>query len=361
MNEPPDIVRSADDRTVSGAGVSRTARSESKRQSRSRGDSSPHTARFRSVTAILVGLAVGALVIAGAVASGGRHGTAGSARWSAFAPQDPGTLGARDIADYVAPFYRISSVDQLAVVTVVNLESAAAAAAQQQAAASGTPSSTVTSSGLQVAVRPNPTTSQVGLLPGNTIAYNLCGIGGKDCAIGVGQPSTDRLLLLRREALELALYTFKYVHGTENVVAILPPGHTGTTTTTTTTTPASPTPTPTSRLSKKPPAATAKAKAKAAAATTAAAAAAAAAKASASSTAPVDIAVLLQRQQVQPLLDHPLADTLPEQVPPTVAEIAAAPEAGLIDQVTARGLFSEQLQTAQDGSSLIVLSPLPPQ
>jgi hypothetical protein len=353
-------VRSADDRTVSGAGVSRTARSESKRQSRSRGDSSPHTARFRSVTAILVGLAVGALVIAGAVASGGRHGTAGSARWSAFAPQDPGTLGARDIADYVAPFYRISSVDQLAVVTVVNLESAAAAAAQQQAAASGTPSSTVTSSGLQVAVRPNPTTSQVGLLPGNTIAYNLCGIGGKDCAIGVGQPSTDRLLLLRREALELALYTFKYVHGTENVVAILPPGHTGTTTTTATTTatttPASPTPTPTSRLSKKPPAATAKAKA--AAATTAAAAAA---KASASSTAPVDIAVLLQRQQVQPLLDHPLADTLPEQVPPTVAEIAAAPEAGLIDQVTARGLFSEQLQTAQDGSSLIVLSPLPPQ
>jgi hypothetical protein len=296
-------------------------------------------------------------VIAGAVASGGRQGTAGSARWSAFAPQDPGTLGARDIADYVAPFYRISSVDQLAVVTVVNLESAAAAAAQQQAAASGTPSSTVTSSGLQVAVRPNPTTSQVGLLPGNTIAYNLCGIGGKDCAIGVGQPSTDRLLLLRREALELALYTFKYVHGTENVVAILPPGHTGTTTTTTaTTTPASPT--PTSRLSKKPPAATATAKAKAAAATTAAAAAA---KASASSTAPVDIAVLLQRQQVQPLLDHPLADTLPEQVPPTVAEIAAAPEAGLIDQVTARGLFSEQLQTAQDGSSLIVLSPLPPQ
>ena len=37
-----------------------------------------------------------------------------------------------------------------------------------------------------------------------------------------------------------------------------------------------------------------------------------------------------------------------------------APEAGLVDQVTARGLFSEQLQQAQDGSSLIVLDPLPP-
>jgi hypothetical protein len=351
MSEPPDIVRSADDRTVSGAGVSRAGRSESKRQSRSRGESSPHSARFRSVTAILVGLAIGAVVVAAAVGVGGRSGTPSSAHWSAFAPQDAGTLGARDIAEYVAPFYRISSVDQLAVVTVVNLESTAAAAAQQQAAASGTPSSTATSTGLQIAVRPNPTTSQVGLLPGNTIAYNLCGIGGKNCAIGVGQPSTDRLLLLRREALELALYTFKYVHGIENVVAILPPGYTGTTQTTTTTPTPTPTPTPTSRLSRKPPAATAKGTPTA---TTTA-------KASPSSTAPVDIAVLLQRQQVQPLLDHPLADTLPEQIPPTVAEIRTAPEAGLVDQVTARGLFSEQLQTAQDGSSLIVLSPLPPQ
>ena len=35
-----------------------------------------------------------------------------------------------------------------------------------------------------------------------------------------------RLLLLKREALELALYTFKYISGTQNVVAILPPGYT---------------------------------------------------------------------------------------------------------------------------------------
>src|SRR5205823_2550110 len=82
------------------------------------------------------------------------------------------------------------------------------------------------SSGLQVAVRTNPSSSAVSLLGGNTIAYNLCGIGGKNCAIGVGTPSTNRLLLLRREALELALYTFKYISSANNVVAILPPGHT---------------------------------------------------------------------------------------------------------------------------------------
>ncbi len=108
---------------------------------------------------------------------------------------------------------------------MVNLESAAAAAAAQQAAANGTTSNT-TGQRLQVAVRPSPTSSQVSLLSGNTIAYNLCGIGGKNCAIGVGKPSTNRLLLLRREALELALYTFRYIGGTQNVVAILPPGHT---------------------------------------------------------------------------------------------------------------------------------------
>jgi hypothetical protein len=38
-----------------------------------------------------------------------------------------------------------------------------------------------------------------------------------------------------------------------------------------------------------------------------------------------------------------------------------APEAGLVDQITARGLFSEKLVQAQDGSSLLQLSPLPPQ
>jgi hypothetical protein len=227
-------------------------------------------------------------------------------------------LGARDIADYIAPFYRISSVTQLAVVTVVNLESQAAAAAAQQAAASGT--SATASSGLQVAVRPSPTSSAVSLLNGNTIAYNLCGIGGKACAIGVGTPSNARLLLLRREALELAMYTFKYVKGVQNVVAILPPGRT----------------TQASVLSKKLPTAD-------------------------SASKSVDIAVLFVRQELQPLLDQPLGATFPESNPPTVAEMNNAPEAGLVDQITARGLFSEKLQQAQDGSSLIVLDPLPPQ
>ena len=62
-------------------------------------------------------------------------------------------------------------------------------------------------------------------LSGTTAVFNLCGLGS-NCAIAGGTPSTDRLLLLRREALELALYTFRYVHNVDNVVSILPPGRT---------------------------------------------------------------------------------------------------------------------------------------
>ena len=305
-------LRSTDDQLV-GAVSAPKASSRAQRRSR-RSASSPHSGKFRIATAVLVGCAVAAIAVAVAVGVSG-HGKRNSVPWSSWQPPDGGTLGARDIADFVAPFYRISAVNQLAVVTVVNPESAAASAAAQQAAANGTTASN-SGSGLQVAVRPSPSSSAVSLLTGNTMAYNLCGIGGKGCAIGVGTPSSARLLLLRREALELALYTFKYIHGVQNVVAILPPGRT--------------------TLSRKLPTSDTKSQ-------------------------PIDMAVLFVRQELQPLLDQPLTATFPEPNPPTVSEMSSAPEAGLVDQITARGLFSEHLQQAQDGSSLIVLDPLPPQ
>ena len=51
--------------------------------------------------------------------------------------------------------------------------------------------------------------------------YNLCGVGQK-CSIAEGQPSEERARLLRREALELALYTFKYVDDVDSVITLLP-------------------------------------------------------------------------------------------------------------------------------------------
>src|SRR5262249_5442517 len=156
----------------------------------------------------------GAIVVAIAVLSSSGGGNSSSVKWSDWQPTDSGTLGAREIADHLAPLYRISRVDQLDVVTVVNLANATAAAASTQTGTS--------TGGLQVAVQFDPSKAQVSLLSGNTIAFNLCGVGSSNCAIGVGQPTNERLLLLRREALELALYTFKYIGGVQNVVAILP-------------------------------------------------------------------------------------------------------------------------------------------
>ena len=46
---------------------------------------------------------------------------------------------------------------------------------------------------------------------------------GANCSIKGGTASTARHALLRREALELALYTFKYVHDIDSVSVFLPP------------------------------------------------------------------------------------------------------------------------------------------
>jgi hypothetical protein len=55
----------------------------------------------------------------------------------------------------------------------------------------------------------------------NAVVYQLCGLGQR-CSIP-GAPSVARARLMRREALEIALYTFKYVDGVDAVVAQLPP------------------------------------------------------------------------------------------------------------------------------------------
>jgi hypothetical protein len=52
--------------------------------------------------------------------------------------------------------------------------------------------------------------------------FQLCG-SGTACAIGEGKASIARGQLVRREALEIALYTFKYVPGVNHVLAFMPP------------------------------------------------------------------------------------------------------------------------------------------
>ena len=257
--------------------------------------------RFRWAVGGLFVLALCALGAALALSTGGRSATNTGGDWSAFSPQGGGLSGAQEIADYVAPYYRASPSNQLALVTAVNLNNA--------------------NNPLQVVVPASG--SQGGLVPlspSSTMLFNMCGVGSTNCSIGVGTASSARLLLLRREALELALYTFKYLPGIDNVVAILPPGHTvqGCT-----------------GICPKPQ--------------------------TNSTSQPLDVALAFDRQELQPWLDRPLRSTLPGDLPPTVTEMQNAPEAELVSIITAHGLFSEKTEQGQDGSTVIVLSPLPPQ
>jgi hypothetical protein len=224
--------------------------------------------------------------------------------------------GAWEIADHLAPYYRISNINQLAVITVSNVNNAAD---NSQGATTGN-----NAGGIEVGVRPDPTSSAFELLPGNTVAYNLCGVHSTDCSIAVGTASPDRTLLLRREALELALYTFKYIKGTNNVLALLPPGHS----------------VAASTLTPKPP------------------------TSSAVKSVPVSLGLLFLRNELQPFLSAPLNNTLPLEFPPLVSQVPEwlqTQEAALVEQVTAHGMFSSSISKAQDGSNLILLDPLPPQ
>ena len=75
---------------------------------------------------------------------------------------------------------------------------------------------------LEVALRTAPQGGDIDFIDGKGLMYTLNGLGPKGSVRG-GKPSEERHLLLRREALELALYTFRYVKNVDLVVALLPP------------------------------------------------------------------------------------------------------------------------------------------
>lgn len=260
---------------------------------------SPHSHKFLVATVTLFVIAIAAIAVSLSVLlSPSSHTT--QAAWSAWSPPESGVAGERDIANEISPLYRASAASQLVVVTVHNLSD------------SGTTT--------EIALR-DPTSGSLSAISGTSAVYTMCGLG-PSCSISTGTASQARLLLLRREALELALYTFKYIRGVDNVVAILPPGTTQ----------------QTSKLTSTPPA-----------------------PGKTTKSVPVDLAVVFQKQGLQHFLTQPLRDTLPEQLPPTVAQMPSAPEAELVSVITGQALFTQQLIQAQDGSSVLVLNPAPAQ
>jgi hypothetical protein len=203
---------------------------------------------------------------------------AGPRAWS---PQDEGFQSAREIAQEISTWYKGSSGEQLAAITASPGE------------VQGIPIRYVA---IRAGQRARLQQGDVQVLePGETVLYTFCGLGGKrNCALP-GTPSVQRSLLLRREALELSLFTFKHMGDVKTVISLLPP-------------PAQDT----------------------------------------------GLAVVLQREHVEEALDKPLADTLPSQPPYFMDDITTG-EAGEINKFTGLHFFRSGFEVAPDQSVVLNL------
>ena len=145
--------------------------------------------------AIVVGIAAGTTIN---LLGDGSHK---DSPWSEWKPTAPPELRPKEIANRVAAAYRLSNGRRLVDV--------------------------VTGDPFQSAITEVATPAVGAGLGRDTPLYDasrmrmfiLCG-QGKNCSVP-GTPSVERTLLLHREAVELALYTFKYVD-TDGVVEFLP-------------------------------------------------------------------------------------------------------------------------------------------
>jgi hypothetical protein len=234
---------------------------------------------------VIAGIGIGALIVLVT-----RGAPVGPDAWSAWKPIGSTERRSAQIGEHVSAPYRLPSGKPLAVVLFA-----------------GPPTVTgpdgTTFSVRALAVQPDTTGGRAEATDidtvdaSTTVMYTLCGLG-ESCAIAEGKPSIPRGQLLRREALELALYSFKYLDGIDSTLVLLPPRPDG----------------------------------------------------------KVATAVFLRRSDVKPMLDKPLDQTLITAQTPGVGQIHPA-EAQVIDRVTLSRLYEYSYLQAQDGSPVMVLTP----
>ena len=166
----------------------------------------PHRPRFIIIYGLLAAVLVFGLV--GTIIWAGRAINPGPA-WSAWKPSGGGLGAAKQIAEHIGGTYRLPSGFQL--VDVIAKEPAVAAGTEQ-----------VPVHYLDFRRPGGGGDTYLQISPSNSVTYSMCG-AGQSCAIATGKPSIARGTLVRREILELALYTFKYVRGINHVIAFMPP------------------------------------------------------------------------------------------------------------------------------------------
>jgi hypothetical protein len=204
--------------------------------------------------------------------------------WSLWKPTAPAPADrATEIAEFVGAQYHLESGKRLVRVVV-----------------GGPGSSTDPIRALAVAKKANvQSQSDFDIVDAsNTMMFILCG-SGKNCSIKEGKPTVARAAVLRREALELALYTFEYVKGTDSVVTFFPP---------------KPGDDPT-------------------------------------------FALYFRKDDLDHQLDHPLARTLPKRRAPLPGKLSTN-ERKTIDDLTTTRVFRFELQRARSGERVLVLSPV---
>ena len=243
----------------------------------------PHVARFQFLRGALAAVALFAVGAVALLLLSDHGPGSGADDWSRWAPTEQGAAGAAQIAAHVKGQYRLDSGEQIVDVQAGPLQ--------------------VGEFELTIAIRRPPEQGgSIEIRDGEALGYRLCGMG-ENCSIPSGEPSEARHLLLRREALELALYSFRYLEDVEDVVVFMPPP-----------------------------------------------------KGQAPSQA-----LLFRRPHFQPLLERPLAATLAASTP-TVSSVASAPDAELVERLTLPNLFQWSLtQGNVEQRVFLVLAPPRPQ
>ncbi|HJU37183.1 MAG TPA: hypothetical protein VJ716_07195 [Gaiellaceae bacterium] len=186
-----------------------------------RAHASAYYTRFSLAYTLLIMLAVAA--VAGLVLILQNVDAPRSAPWSKFVPTGSALDMERQIATQVSSEYKATAQSRLVTVFPGPLQAPGVVQG-----ANGPQSVQVPVS--LIAVQPDVSTGQHEqgdfsfYQPDSTVGYEMCGFGDPQQNCGVPAPSaTNPEPLLRREALELALYTLKYVPGTNAVVTYLPP------------------------------------------------------------------------------------------------------------------------------------------
>jgi hypothetical protein len=179
-----------------------------------------HRRRFGMAYLLLACCVIAAAAVFGHELQSSPASSVQSVPWSNWAPSLPGVYAVPAIADHVGGLYHLPDGQQLSRVA----GGYPGAAGQVDPSAPDTIRIPVSTIAVAVTDSSGQTTyTEIPTYP-STIEYQLCGTDSK-CAIPRSQGGSSATVqaALRREAVELALYTFHYAPDISQVVELLPP------------------------------------------------------------------------------------------------------------------------------------------